>query len=115
MIATAEFEAWFMSLRDDEAESVAWYVDLLEAKGAALKFPYCSGVHGSRYSQMRELRIQHAGKPYRVFYCFAPDRRAVVLIGGRKTGNNRFYEEMIPWADRIYDDYLRDIDEGRES
>jgi hypothetical protein len=55
---------------------------------------------------MRELRIQHGGDPYRVFYAFDPRRAAMLLVGGCKTGNGRFYEEFIPQADRIYDDHL---------
>ena len=55
---------------------------------------------------MRELRIQHEGRPYRVFYCFDPRRTAILLIGGDKTGDDRFYDRMIPIADRLYDDHL---------
>jgi len=55
---------------------------------------------------MRELRIQHQGRPYRVLYIFDPARNAVLLIGGDKTGNNRWYEVYVPIADRIYDEYL---------
>jgi hypothetical protein len=31
---------------------------------------------------------------------------AIVLIGGDKTGDDRFYKEMIPVADHLYDDHL---------
>jgi hypothetical protein len=41
-------------------------------------------------SQIRELRIQHDGRPYRV------------LMGGDKTGNERWQEEFVPKADRIF-------------
>ena len=60
---------------------------------------------------MRELRSQYAGKPFRTFYIFDPKRTAILLIGGDKTGNDRFYEVMIPKADKIYDDYLNEIRE----
>lgn len=55
---------------------------------------------------MRELRIQHEGDPYRVLYAFDPRRTAILLIGGNKTGNNRWYETHIPKADDLYDDHL---------
>ena len=51
---------------------------------------------------MRELRIQHEGHPYRVLYAFDPNRDAMLLIGGDKTGNNRWYEIFVPVADRLY-------------
>ena len=58
---------------------------------------------------MRELRVQSAGHPIRVFYAFDPRRSAILLIGGDKTGDNRFYERMIPVADALYDDYINEI------
>ena len=63
---------------------------------------------------MRELRIQHRGQPYRVFYAFDPRRSAILLIGGNKTGDDRFYEHMVPVADRIYDDHLQNLDQATE-
>lgn len=57
---------------------------------------------------MRELRIQHRGRPYRVLYAFDPHRAAILLLGGDKTGNNRWYEENVPLADGRYEDYLRE-------
>lgn len=55
---------------------------------------------------MRELRIQHAGRPYRVLYAFDPRRTALLLLGGDKTGNDRWYEQQVPIADRLYDEHL---------
>jgi hypothetical protein len=58
---------------------------------------------------MRELRIQHAGKPYRVLYAFDPRRTAILLIGGDKTGNARWYTKFIPIADAFYDQHIEDL------
>jgi hypothetical protein len=55
---------------------------------------------------LRELRVQSNGRPLRVFYAFDPARQAVLLIGGDKTGDNRFYENMNPQAERIWKEYL---------
>jgi hypothetical protein len=49
--------------------------------------------------------------PLRTFYAFDPRRTAILLIGGDKTGDDRFYDEMVPKADKIYDEYLREIRE----
>jgi hypothetical protein len=59
---------------------------------------------------MRELRIQHEGRPYRVLYAFDPRRTAILLIGGDKTGNNRWYEEYVPQADNIDDEHLKELE-----
>lgn len=62
---------------------------------------------------MRELRVQCAGKPIRVFYAFDPRRTAILLNGGDKTGSNRFYRRLVPQADQLYDEYLQELkDEG---
>jgi hypothetical protein len=58
---------------------------------------------------MRELRVQSGGRPLRIFYAFDPRRTAILLIGGDKTGNDRFYEEYIPIADRLYAEYLEEL------
>ena len=58
---------------------------------------------------MRELRVQSQGNPIRVLYAFDPRRAAILLIGGDKTGDDRFYREMIPLADRLYDIYLEEL------
>ncbi len=76
-----------------------------------LPFPYCSGITASRHAHMRELRVQHQGKPYRTLYAFDLRRTAILLIGGDKTGNNRWYIENIPIADRLYDAHLQALKE----
>jgi hypothetical protein len=55
---------------------------------------------------MKELVIQHAGRPYRVLYAFDPRRNAILLLGGDKTGNANWYQEYVPKADKIYDAHL---------
>ena len=104
---TDEFGAWFKeALEDEERVSVAAVVELLEEYGPALPHPHSSDVRSSRHGRMRELRIQHHGRPYRVFYCFDPRRTAILLLGGDKTGDDRFYERMVPIADRLYEEHL---------
>lgn len=105
---TDEFETWWeYDLSEGEQDEVAAVVGLLERKGPHLPYPFSSSICGSKHSHMRELRVQHRGNPYRVLYAFDPRRIAVLLIGGRKTGNNRWYEDFVPLADRIYDEHLK--------
>lgn len=110
---TDEFADWWNSLTEAEQEDVDAYVQRLEARGPNLPYPYSSGINGSRYNHMRELRVQSHGDPFRVFYAFDPKRSAILLIGGNKTGNDRFYEDMIPIADDLYDQHIEELkDEG---
>jgi hypothetical protein len=106
---TDEFEVWWDSLNADEQVSIDATVRLLETKGPQLPYPYSSGIKGSKHSHMRELRIQHAGQPYRVLYAFDPRRTALLLIGGRKTGDDRRYKTFVPVADKLYDEHLKTL------
>jgi len=94
-----------VALQDD----IDRVVGILEAKGPHVPFPYSSGIAGSRHDHMRELRVQRGGRPVRIFYAFDPRRSAILLIGADKTGDKRFYETMIPVADRLYDEYLEEL------
>lgn len=112
---TEEFGSWWDDLDEDEQDSIDQGVGLLEARGPSLPFPYSSDINGSKHGNMRELRIQHRGEPYRVFYAFDPRRSAILLVGGNKTGDDQFYERMIPQADRIYDEHLRELEQAKDS
>jgi hypothetical protein len=105
---TNEFEQWWIeSLTENEQDEIAAVVGLLEQKGPNLPFPYSSGIESSRHSHMRELRIQYRGQPYRVLYAFDPRRTAILLMGGNKKGNDRWYQEIVPAADDLYDEHLK--------
>lgn len=93
-------------MSEGEQVDVAAIVGLLETRDVRLGFPHSSGVHGSRHGHMRELRVQSGGKPIRIFYAFDPVRNAILLIGGDKTGQERFYEVFVPVADDLYDQHL---------
>lgn len=103
---TDEFGDWWATLSEAEQEDISAVVELLEQKGPQLPFPHSSGISNSKHSHMRELRIQHAGRPYRTLYAFDPRRMAILLIGGDKTGNDRWYDENIPIADKLYDEHI---------
>ena len=93
-------------LTEEEQDSVAFSVKLLEEYGPTLDHPYSSKVATSKHGHMRELRVQHHGRPYRVLYAFDQRRMAILLLGGDKTGNERWYAENVPKADALYDAHL---------
>ena len=106
---TDEFDRWFDSLNDDERASVIAAVDYLELTGPHLGAPHSSSIRSSRHSHMRELRVQHRGRPLRILYAFDPRRTAILLLGGDKTGDDRWYERNVPIADDLYDAYLSEL------
>src|SRR6185312_3436893 len=72
--------------------------------------PPADTIKGSQYSNMKELRVQHEGRPYRILFAFDPRRTGLLLIGGDKTGNNRWYEEFVPKADAVFTEHLRELE-----
>ncbi|HLY55598.1 MAG TPA: type II toxin-antitoxin system RelE/ParE family toxin [Stellaceae bacterium] len=96
-------------LSEAQQDRLAATVGLLGERGPSLGFPHSSGINGSKHEHMRELRVQVGGHPLRVFYAFDPRRTAILLIGGDKTGNPRFYEEYVPHADALYDTHLAEL------
>jgi hypothetical protein len=106
---TDEFAEWYQELGEAQQDDLAAAGLLLIEQGPQLPFPYSSGINGSKHPHMRELRVQSGGRPLRVFYAFDPRRSAILLIGGDKTGDGRFYERMIPIADQLYDVYIAEI------
>lgn len=106
---TDEFEGWWDVLAAEEQGTLRKAIEQLEKFGPYLRYPLCSRIRGSRHGHMRELRIQHRGRPYRVLYAFDPRRTAILLIGGEKTGDDRWYKRFVPVADALYDEHLREI------
>jgi hypothetical protein len=103
---TDELGDGWASLTEPEQESVKASVELLGEFGPNLRYPHSSGITTAKHAHLRELRIQYAGRPYRVLYAFDPRRCAILLLGGDKTGHPRGYDEHVPVADRRYDEHL---------
>ena len=106
---TGEFVGWYESLDEQDSDAVYRVVGLLETLGVRLGFPHSSAIEGSAHA-LRELRVQSGGRPLRILYAFDPKRQAVLLLGGDKTGRDRFYEEMIPRAERLWKEYLAELE-----
>lgn len=106
---TDEFGAWWDTLTDEEQDSIAVSVGLLERLGPNLPRPHSDTVKGSKHQNMKELRTQHGGQPYRTLYAFDPRRTAILLIGGNKTGVKNWYRTFIPIADRLFAEHLQEL------
>jgi hypothetical protein len=106
-----EFEAWWSSLERDLRKAIAAYIGLLQEYGPQLGRPYADTLKGSRYRNMKELRIPYKGEPYRVLYAFDSKREALLLIGGNKASSKRWYQQTIPVAERIFAEHLKRLEE----
>jgi hypothetical protein len=106
-----EFHAWYDSLNEQEGVSVDSAVDKLVEYGPALGRPYADTLKGSIHPNLKELRIQHLGRPYRILFAFDPRRNAYLILGGDKTGKQDWYLDAIRRADAIYAQHLKEIGE----
>jgi hypothetical protein len=106
---TDEFEAWWNDLTEEQQVRVNAGVILLQKLGPSLDHPYSTKIVSSRHAEMRELRVQYGGDPYRVFYAFDPRRTAILLLGGNKGGDDRWYKKFVRWADRLFDEHLAQL------
>ncbi len=107
---TDSFGVWWDELTEGQQVAITAVVGLLEERGPALTRPFADSIKGSRHPNMRELRVQHAGAPLRLLYAFDPRRVAILLVGGDKSGDNRWYDIFVPIADTLYDEHLREIE-----
>jgi hypothetical protein len=105
---TEQFAEWYGDLTADEQKRVDKAVGYLEELGYLLGRPHVDTVNGSRHPNMKELRP--SGCPLRIFFAFDLRRTAILLIGGHKSGDPRFYKTMIPITDRLYDEHLAEIE-----
>jgi hypothetical protein len=104
---TNTFDEWFDLLDDASRANVLASLIVLRDKGPMLSRPHADTVNDSCHSNMKELRVQSKGEPIRVFFAFDPKRRGILLCAGNKAGNEkRFYDVMIPMADREFTVHL---------
>jgi hypothetical protein len=108
---TAEAERWYDALDLKDTERISAAIDRVQRTGPVLGRPFVGSIEGSRHHNMKEMRSN--GGNLRALFAFDPDRRAVVLVGGDKTGDWKgWYKRNIPRADRLYDEHLREM--GKE-
>jgi len=100
--------------KDVRVELLAHLV-VLRQKGFRLGRPEVDTLEGSRRANMKELRVKVLKVQWRFAFAFDPERMAVVLCGGAKSGVSQklFYKRMINLADKRYDDHLAELEKNR--
>jgi hypothetical protein len=111
-IATSsDFDSWFAGLEDDGKAEIIAKVELLKLLGPQLSRPHADTLNNSKHANMKELRADTKDSFMRIAFAFDPDRAAILLLGGDKSGVNqrRFYKQLIARADELYDAHLAAI------
>jgi hypothetical protein len=111
IIFDPDFKIWFYQQEQGFQQEAFAVLSVLEEFGPKLGRPRVDTLEGSTFSNMKELRIQYKGEPWRILFAFDPQRQAILLVGGNKTGNKRWYKENIPIADKRYTEYLELLQE----
>jgi hypothetical protein len=99
--------AWIAELEPGNRDSLFTAIDLFRDFGPHLDRPYVGKIVGSKLTNMKELRpLSNSSGHLRVLFVFDPDRTAVLLVAGDKTGQwNKWYKKQIPIAEEIYRRY----------
>jgi hypothetical protein len=103
-----DFEPEFLGLADDVQDELLAHVEVLAEFGPALGRPHVDTLAGSRHANMKELRFKAADGVWRVAFAFDPERRAILLVAGDKSGVSqaRFYKTLIKIADARFKGWL---------
>ncbi len=104
-----EFELEFDEFDAEVQDAILARVLLLEREGPSLGRPHADTLTGSKHANMKELRCTAGGGVWRIAFAFDPDRQAILLVGGDKSGGSerRFYKQLIAWADERFDRHLQ--------
>jgi len=112
---TAQFKGWWDALSEDEQVEISAKVELLQERGPTLPRPHADVILTSRHSNMKELRGKVEERHLRVLYAFDPRRTALLLFGGDKTGDPKWYAKFVPIADDLFDQHLSQLElKGRK-
>ncbi|MBR5940193.1 MAG: type II toxin-antitoxin system RelE/ParE family toxin [Neisseriaceae bacterium] len=102
---------WLATLNDDAVDKIFATINILKQQGSKLGRPYADTLKGSKYPNLKELRVAFGRSVFRICFIFDPLRNAVILCGGDKQGLNeeRFYKRLISSAETIYEEYLQQL------
>ena len=109
------FELEFDELPETVQDEMLAHAKLLEQFGPTLGRPRVDTLNGSRHPNMKELRFQADGGVWRVAFACDPQRQAILLVCGDKSGvsERKFYKQLIRKADERFDQHLARLKEKR--
>lgn len=111
VITTDDFDEWFVDQNQVVQIEVTASVEVLKEIGPHLGRPLVDTLKGSKFANMKELRVKANNQVIRVTFAFDPKQQAILLTAGAKQGKSqaRFYKALISKADTLYKQHLDDI------
>lgn len=110
------FEVEVLTFERDVRVALIAVAKLLSDYGPQLGRPHADTLKGSRYANMKELRFEGSDGEWRAAFAFDPERKAIVLVAGDKSGGSqkRFYKNLIAKADLRFSEHLENLKSGRK-
>ncbi|MBC8121812.1 MAG: type II toxin-antitoxin system RelE/ParE family toxin [Gemmatimonadaceae bacterium] len=111
-----DFEPEFDALLQEVQDELLACAKVLEEKGPTLGRPTVDTLNNSKYANMKEIRFDAADGVWRVAFAFDPERCAVLLVAGDKSGVSErfFYNKLIRKADKRFSAYLESLKQSKE-
>jgi hypothetical protein len=111
-----DFVPEYRALPNEVQDELLAHIGLLEQFGPQLRRPWADTLNGSRHANMKELRFDAADGVWRVAFAFDPNRKAILLVAGDKSGGSekRFYRQLIETADDRFDAHVARIKQQKE-
>jgi hypothetical protein len=105
------FEAEFLAFERGVQTELLAVSKLLAEYGPQLGRPYVDTLKSSKHTNMKEMRFSAADGEWRAAFAFDPERKAIVLVAGDKSGRSqkRFYKQLIAKADRRFSEHLENL------
>jgi len=110
------FEGEFDELPEAVQDGLLAHAGLLEQLGPSLGRPRVDTLKGSQHANMKELRFDADGGVWRFAFAFDPNRKAILLVGGDKSGGSekRFYRQLIRKADERFNEHISRLERERK-
>jgi hypothetical protein len=102
LVYLKEFVQWLESQEEDLQDEALAYLELLKERGPLLPRPYVDTLKGSKVANLKELRFDYRRDPIRILFAFDPNQQGVIILGGNKTGDKRWYRDNIPIAEQLF-------------
>jgi hypothetical protein len=106
-----DFSEWLLGLDAGLRNEIIAHANLLREHGPLLGRPYVDTLKDSAFTNMKELRVQFRGDPWRILFAFDPHRAAILLVGGNKRGDKRWYKKHLAIADDRFRRHLKRLEQ----
>lgn len=105
------FEVEFLAFEQTVQDALLAVAKLLADYGPRLGRPHADTLKGSKHANMKELRFEASDGEWRAAFAFDPERKAILLVAGDKSGGSekRFYKQLIAKADLRFSAHVESL------